>query len=69
MALIIRSAFGLFWLVMTSSLVYLIYGALQAESSPQKIWAWFVFCAFAFISVTWLTYNVVFAHHNSNSQQ
>ncbi|MCX5785359.1 MAG: hypothetical protein NTX59_06690 [Elusimicrobia bacterium] len=65
MALIIRSIFAVFWLIATWFIGYLAYIITQTERNPQAIWGWFVLCAFTFISATWLTYNIIFAHHHS----
>jgi ABC-type multidrug transport system permease subunit len=68
MALIIRSIFAVFWLTATWFIGYLAYIIIQTERNPQTIWAWFVLCAFTFISATWLAYNIIFARHSSARQ-
>ena len=68
MALIIRSVFAFFWLIATGFIFYLAYVITQTERSPQVIWGWFVLCAFTFISVTWLAYNIIFEQRPSDQQ-
>jgi len=68
MALIIRSVFTVFWLIAAWFIGYLAYIVTQTEHNPQIIWAWFVLCAFTFISATWLAYNIIFAHRHSTRQ-
>jgi hypothetical protein len=64
MAMIIRYAFAAFWTATTGFLVFLVYTTVQTETDPRGIWAWLVFCGITFISVTWLTYNVLFARYH-----
>ena len=64
MASLIRSAVAGLWLIATGVIGYVAYAAIRTEHTPQAIWAWFILCAFAFISATWLAYNVLFAHNN-----
>ena len=63
MANIIRGVFAILWLVATALLGFLAYIVLQTESNPQILWGWLVMCAFTFVSATFLTYVIIFGHH------
>jgi len=61
MAKIIKYLFAAFWTAATVYIGILAYTVTQKETDPGNIWAWLVFCGFAFISATWLSYNAIFA--------
>ncbi|MEK7722569.1 MAG: hypothetical protein AAB359_09300 [Elusimicrobiota bacterium] len=60
---LIRAVFALFWLFAAGFLGFLAYTVMQTESDPQMLWGWLVMCALAFLSATFLTYAVIFGHH------
>lgn len=64
MANLIRAVFAIFWLTATGFLGFLAYIVTQTEANPQALWAWLVMCAFSFVSATFLTYNIIFGHHD-----
>ena len=60
MANLLRGVFAMFWLIASGFLGFLAYIVLQTEGNPRALWAWLAMCGFTFVSVTFLTYNIIF---------
>lgn len=65
MANLIRAIFGIFWLIASGFLGFLVYIVLQTEANPQMLWAWLVMCGLTFLSATFLAYSIIVGFHDT----
>ena len=64
MIIAIKAMFGLFWIIASSFLIYLMYIVLQTEGNPNILWAWITMSGLTFAAATFLAYIIILKNNN-----